>query len=275
MGGDWEGKWDSPKPSIDANKDSIKKPMTAQAAEGYAFIWKKRKFNLFTRDEIYGPRVVEPSIYTAYKVDEENRLLRDPMWIRLLPKRGPFCEIRLFNTHIRFSKDGASEEDDNMESADENTKRGAVEARKQELDVLIKRIISYNVGGDAGNRPVYCFLLGDYNLNIKNGINLSPFLRQVVEIKDGKTIKRYVTVQEKKTTLKQAKNVDETTMDRYANNYDHFTYDEYRLVDNLGLRLDCFRVDTLGQDWCKGRDVEKHRKEVSDHVPVGLTVTIG
>ena len=109
LGRDWEGKWDSPKPSIDANKDSVKKPMSAQATEGYAFIWKKRRFDLFIRNEIYGPRVVEPSIYTAYKVDEENRLLRDPMWIRLVPKRGPFCEIRLFKTHIRFSKDGASE----------------------------------------------------------------------------------------------------------------------------------------------------------------------
>jgi len=46
--------------------------MNAKAAEGYAIIWKKRKFDLFTRMEIYGPRVVGPSIYTAYKLKKKT-----------------------------------------------------------------------------------------------------------------------------------------------------------------------------------------------------------
>ena len=281
LGGNWGGKWASPRPSVDANKDSLVKPMSAQAAEGYAFLWKKRRFELFTRQEVYGTRTVEPDIYTAYKVDEENRLLRDPLWIRLVPKRGPFCEIRLFNTHIRFSKDGSSEDDTEGETILDNDIKSstesmsASEARKQELDVLIKRILQYNMGGDAGNRQVYCFLLGDYNLNIKNNINAGPYLPEVVEIKDGAIIQHFVTVQDEKTTLKQEKNIDETTVDRYANNYDHFTYNKTRLVDNLGIRIESFRVDTLGQEWCNGQDVAKHRKEVSDHVPVGMNVTIG
>lgn len=279
LGGDWDGRWASPRPSIDANKDSRIKPMTAQAAEGYAFLWKKRKFELFTRQEVYGARIVEPYIYTSYKVDDENRLLRDPLWIRLVPKRGPFFEIRLFNTHIRFSKDGSAEEE--MEAATENSSgviienMSSVEARKQELDVLIKRILQYNMGGDAGNRQVYCFLLGDYNLNIRNGINSGPFLPEVVEIHDGTSIQHFITVQDEKTTLKQEKNIEEATVDRYANNYDHFTYSKTRLVDNLGIKINSFRIDTLGQEWCDGQNVAKHRKEVSDHVPIGLNVTIG
>ncbi len=277
LGGNWEGRWASPKTSIDANKDSAKKPMNSQAAEGYAFLWKKRRFKLFEQAKAYGKKISEPRIYSEYSVDKRvNRLLRDPMWIRLVPVHGPYIEIRLFNTHIRFSKDGASEQNDDMgQISGDAGGLSRNEARKQELNVLIKEIMSRNNGGNASNRPVYCFLVGDYNLNIDRPGNDSPYLPEVVMIQDGKATMRYVTVQSEKTTLKQPSSVDGTTIDKYSSNYDHFTYDEHLMIDIRQLKIEPSRIDTLSQEWCENQNVAKHRQEVSDHVPIKLRVTIG
>ena len=255
----WDGRWAQPKSS------------SPQAAEGYAFLWNTKRFKLMTRKNRYGiEEVVEPVIIDNYHVGPgQQRLLRDPYYARFIPVNGPFFELRLFNTHIRYSADSG---DENEEEESENI--GATIARRQELDTLIKSICDKTGDWRYGdNRAVYTFLMGDYNLNIKNGINPSPYLPEYVEIVDGQTRKSYRTVQSEKTTLKRADKVDGSTIDKFSHNYDHFTYDEERLVNRLGIGLNAFRIDTLSTEWCGG-DVSKHRIKISDHVPISLEVSI-
>lgn len=256
----WKGKWDQPKAS------------TTNAAEGYAFLWNTKRFKLMTKRNRYGiEEVIEPVIIDNYHVGPgQQRLLRDPYYARFIPVNGPFFELRLFNTHIRYSAgSGGENEEEEIEDI------GTIMARRQELDILIKSVCDrFGDKRYGDNRAVYAFLLGDYNLNIRNGINPSPYLLpDRVEIVDGRTRKCYRTVQEEKTTLKRPDKVDETTIDKFANNYDHFTYDEERLVNTLGIGLDAFRIDTLSAEWCGG-DVLQHRIKISDHVPVSLVIDI-
>lgn len=123
------------------------------------------------------------------------------------------------------------------------------------------------------NRPAYTFLLGDYNLNLRAQGNKGPFLEPYIIVNDSRQSQVYVTVQAEKTTLKQVKSINDETDEKYSNNYDHFTYDEERLVRQLGLKLTPRRIDTLNDEWCEG-NVEKHRRNISDHVPICLEITI-
>lgn len=256
LGPHWDGRWAQPK---------SKSP---QAAEGYAFIWNTRVFKLAEdRNKKGNMEIVEPSIIDVYHlISGYEKLLRAPYYGRFIPQNGPFFELRLINTHVRFS---AGSTDDESEGVSESM----ITLRRNEVETLIKKICDVRgVERTGNNRSVYTFLLGDYNLNLKKGTNPYPYVQEYYEICDGSQIKRYRTVQDEKTSLKQVNNISEESPEKYANNYDHFTYDETRLVDKLGIDLQPYRIDSL-MDYCNG-DVGKHRLEISDHVPIMLQMTL-
>ena len=256
LGSQWDGRWGQPLTG------------SPQAAEGYAFIWNKRIFQLAKDKDRYGNDIiVEPDIIENYHtIPGYTRLLRAPFYGRFIPKRGPFFELRLINTHVRFS---ASSSDDESEE----TSASMIQLRRNEVETLIKQICDKKGTEHTGNnRSAYTFLLGDYNLNLKKGMNPYPYVPEYYEIIDGSSTKYYRTVQEEKTTLRQQKNEVDILPDKYANNYDHFTYDESRLVDALGIDLRAYRIDTL-EIYAEG-DVAKHKFEISDHVPIRLDMSL-
>ena len=244
LGSSWDGRWGQPK------------TRSPQAAEGYAFLWNKNKFKLVETEN-------NPQIIESYHCAPLPRLLRNPYFIRLIPVHGPFFELRLLNTHIRYGK---GENDFELEECEISP--GAVQMRKDEFEILVRNICANVEERRYGNnRDAYTFLLGDYNLNLKTGTNPYPYLSEYIEVRDGRVIKNFKTVQADKTTLKRSDKVDSETIDKYANNYDHFTYNESFMVNNRGIGLKSRRIDTLKM--CEG-NVEKHRKEISDHVPILL-----
>lgn len=263
----WDGRWDSP--------DS----RSVSAAEGYAFIWNRKRLGLVKNRK---GKVFEPRILNQYKVDKsfgQKHLIRNPYYIRLTPAGRPggtFAEIRLINTHIMYSKNREENESDNHDVSD----FGAINMRRNEFDILSRVIYPkysdktydlINGERDAYCMPVYTIMLGDYNLSLKSSTAKNSFFRmdqETVELPDEG--KRIVTVQNELTTLKAKKEgVSYSQADGYANNYDHFTYDEKRFE---GVKLDVKRIEAVKNYY--GDDFDLYRKEVSDHLPIVLDLEL-
>lgn len=238
----------------------------------YAFIWNSMRMELAHTeviDDLQGKhtRTYSPRIYKQYKIDRKNGqtdLKREPFFARFFPcGAAPFIEIRLINTHIRFTKENDSE----IELP------GAIAMRKNELDILAKAIYAKEADKRYGNnRPAYTILLGDYNLNLPSSAASSPYLAESYEIFDGNNSKIITTFQHELTTLSrppEKEDDNELKKQIFANNYDHFTYDVSRFS---GLVLSCGRVNTV-EDYCNG-DCQKHREEVSDHVPITMNIEL-
>lgn len=230
----------------------------------YAFVWNTRRFVLANVEK----REYTPRIYKQYKIDRKSGqtdLKREPFYARFFPVGGaaPYIELRIINAHIRFSK-GMSDS-----SEDENTP-GAVEMRKNEFDVLTKAIYAKEADKRyKTNRPSYTILLGDYNLNLPSSAAKSPYLIEAFEIYDTVRSKKIITtVQTELSTIK--KNITDNLTDNiFANNYDHFTYDASRFRDVV---VTCGRIDTI-EKYCNG-DADRHRKSISDHVPIMMNLNI-
>lgn len=263
----WDGRWDSP--------DS----RSVSAAEGYAFIWNRKRLGLVKNRK---GKVFEPRILNQYKVDKsfgQKHLIRNPYYIRLTPAGRPggtFAEIRLINTHIMYSKNREENESDNHDVSD----FGAINMRRNEFDILSRVVYPkysdktydlINGERDAYCMPVYTIMLGDYNLSLKSSTAKNSFFRmdqETVELPDEG--KRIVTVQNELTTLKAKKEgVSYSQADGYANNYDHFTYDEKRFE---GVKLDVKRIEAVKNYY--GDDFDLYRKEVSDHLPIVLDLEL-
>ncbi len=229
----------------------------------YAFLWNSKRIELARNqsNEIYKPR-----IYKQYKIDREHfqrKLIREPFFARFIPVGfgAPFIEIRLLNTHIRFSK---SSDESNTEYSP-----GAIELRRKEFDILTKAIYAKEADKRYGNnRPAYTIMLGDYNLNIPCSGAGSPYLQEYFEITDNNRIKRIKTEQKGLTTLKKTAN-KEKEEHGFSGNYDHFTFDLERFD---GVDLDCSEINAVNQ-YCNG-DFEKYEREVSDHIPILMKMDI-
>ena len=252
---EWDGVWDSP-----TSFSSI-------AAEGYGFIWNKRRMRLAVTTLPDGTeKTFRPHIYNQYRVDRrlgQTQLIRNPYYARFEPLDGSFCEIRLINTHIMFSKGN---------STSQLLDIGAVIMRKREFEILTQAL--YNTISDkryGNNRPAYTIILGDYNLNLRTSGAAGAFLNEIVTVQDRGQIKRLITVQDKLTTLKasKAESRDEFDFSYWANNYDHFTYDMDRFSSVSAVSS---RINTV-KDYCND-DYELHRKTVSDHVPIALKLNL-
>ncbi len=239
-------------------------PDNCSLVNDYAFVWNARRIALPKTWTGEGLREAAPAIYKQYKVDHSKgqiKLIREPFFARFIPIGGgaPRIEIRLINTHIRFSKGKPdSSEDEDMP--------GAVEMRKREFDILTHSIYNREADQRYGNhRPSYTILLGDYNLNLSGGNG--GFLgneRAKIEIQDGRKSKIIKTVQHELSTLKSKVEEGE---DIFSNNYDHFTYDAIRFGDST---VEYCRINSV-QRYC-GNDYKKHRKNVSDHVPIAMNI---
>ena len=228
----------------------------------YAFIWNTRRFELANANEIGLTREYAPRIYKQYRVNRkagQKDLVREPFYARFFPVGGaaPYIEIRLINTHIRFSK--------GKDGADDNS-IGAVAMRRNEFDVLTKAIYAKEADKRYGNnRPAYTFLLGDYNLNLPSSVAKSPYLLESFTIEDGSSMKIITTVQSGLTTISKSAENDSV----FVNNYDHFTYDINRFAD---VTVSCNEVNTVEKYYAGNH--EKHLKDVSDHIPVEMKLNL-
>lgn len=249
LGSDWEVKWDRP--------DSC----SVQAAEGYAFLWKKSRFRLATgqtqEDARPSGRGAGPHIWRQYSRDPAltgGQLIRDPYYIRLESVQG-WYEIRLINTHITFFGD----------------KKEYHNRRRQELETLLGvygRIADWQY---ASCRPSYTFLLGDYNLNLPRPWTGPPYLEETADkTENGRLVKRILTLQDQLTTLKAAQSGQEEAEPGYANNFDHVSLDCLRFE---GMRMPvCTQVESV-ERYCGG-DFAQHRNEISDHLPICLQFSL-
>ena len=222
------------------------KSYTTSSAEGYAFLWRRTRLRLL-------PAPSNPQIYPGLEKNiDSGGLLRSPFVARFTPSGlpgGSHFEIRLINTHILWEKPAALPRT-----------LSDYEMRKRELQILsetVYRLFSTKRYGIFF--PAYTFLLGDYNLCLSGPHHKIP---EIVPI-DGK--RRLITVQGEKTTLKTG----DDPSDPYANDYDHFSYED-TLEGKLWLQAS--RVDVLEVYY--PNDPEAYRREVSDHVPVKLTLNL-
>ena len=225
---------------------------TSRDPERYGFIWNTKRLRL-----INPRRGTNPGYY-------ENAgalgLIRPPYYARFTARGmlgGTNFELRIVNTHI---KDASREED-----------------RIKEFNVLVKQVLPricdhQEVSEDGEFMPSYTFLMGDYNLALNKSERSIYKIETVTTTNYTGRKREYRTVQEEKTTLKQPNNQNSIEA-CYANNYDHFTYEtdlERKLI------LVPQRIETLDKYYkSAGSPEEKlkeYRAEVSDHVPIRLTV---
>lgn len=255
LGSHWEGAWAKPN------------SRSAQAAEGYAFIWNTDRIELAKSVTTSGTRTYQPRIYKQYKIEKkcgQKELVRDPFYGRFKPRHENY-EIRIINTHIMFSQSGKDEHEDAA------VRLGDITMRKNEHEILIKNILAKeNTWRYGNNLPAYTILMGDYNLNLKRDWTSSPYLEEVVKIDDGKYTYKIRTVQDQLTTVKNRSRLNPDEPIRgYANNYDHFSYDEDRFSD---LHPKVKRIDSV-RKYCDD-DFERHKKVISDHVPISIEIDL-
>ena len=255
----WSYTWASPK------------PFSTASAEGYAFLWRKKRLQLVDAGD-------NPKIYNQYSIREpsffggssgmigKKGLIRPPLVARFTPAGlpgGSNFEIRLINTHIIFGKPSNADKymtDVEMDNAN---------LRKQELRTLseeIYRMVSTKRYGN--NLPAYTILLGDYNLCL---CGPGPKIDSEIRIDRNRMLR---TVQKEKTSLRQPKEDEENLTKElipnyYAHNYDHFSY-ETDLDDKLKLNVS--RVDAL-EKYCSN-DLKAYRQKISDHVPIKLELNL-
>ena len=123
----------------------------------------------------------------------------------------------------------------------------------------------------------YTFLLGDYNLNLKSSGASSPYVQDFVVIEDNGRRKELITVQDCPTTIRMHREIDPSTGELktlfrgYANNYDHFTYDRISFSER-GVTTFTSAIDTV--NLYKMGDFEKHWREISDHIPIMLELSL-
>ncbi|MCB2286604.1 hypothetical protein LGK99_05735 [Clostridium algidicarnis] len=176
-----------------------------------------------------------PEVFTHVK---SNNLARKPYYGRFTPAGligGAFFEFRLINTHMHYGSSYAVDTD----------------KRKEEYRVLTNEVYTrINKKRYGNNMPSYTILLGDYNMTYE------WCARENIENQNIETF------QYKETTLKSKE-------DGFSKNYDHFTYDT---VSFSGINAEVFRINSV-EKYC-GNDYAKHRKEVSDHVPIVIEINL-
>lgn len=236
---------------LDASKAS-------KYTEGYAFIWNKRRLNMIDDQsftQLTNRYEIKPDSRNNFI--HEGHLTRPPFVVRLTPQGlpgGTNFEIRLINTHIAFYSPTICID-----------KYSDVELRKMELQILAEKIYRYVSDKRYGtNLPAYTILLGDYNLCLVSD-DASTVIEECIDITP---IRKLHTVQRDKTTLR----LKPKDTDLYSQNYDHFSYD--KILDDK-MTLTASRVDALDKYYKTDLEsLENYRNEISDHVPIKLTLNL-
>lgn len=176
-----------------------------------------------------------PEVFTQLR---SNNLVRKPYYGRFTPAGligGAFFEFRLINTHMYFGSNYAVD----------------IEKRREEYRVLTNEVYTrINKKRYGSNMPSYTILLGDYNMTYK-WCELENIENQNIQ-----------TFQYEDTTLKLKE-------EGFSMNYDHFTYDT---VSFSGISAKVSRINSV-EKYC-GNDYAKHRKDVSDHVPIVIEINL-
>lgn len=261
----WASKWAKP----------ISKIGGKSAEEGYAYIWQKRRIELPINRR---GEMSEPDIYL-----NGGKTIRPPFYGRFILKSCN-AEIRLINTHIIFKR--KPKEDSEFE--DEDTSANDYEERIKEYKILATEIYQRVYAENIGTRQVLTFILGDYNLCLKDSDSLDKraiMPDEVQRLKYGRHIIK--TIQEQKTTIrgKARKNPEIVYYgeSNLANNYDHFSYEE-KLEECIGVcgqRIDAVNVyqvkyqDMIDANGDKFRnEYEAYKALISDHLPIMMTISI-
>ena len=251
---DWEVRFGFPSESSDSEKNS-EMVMRDKRGEGYAFLWNKKHFKIAEYKKIGQIREFKPRIINSLQNDVNvdcSIFARTPYYIRLQPVFGGFFELRLINIHIYFGSNSFND----------------ILKRKIEYRILTRHIYPDIATQIYGNhRTPYTIAMGDYNLNLMSALsspsNPSASIDEVLE--------EVMTVQAKLTTLSVPNMSDfkEKKNGSYANNYDHFTYS---LKTSPFQSITYDRVDAI-EKYCGG-DFCYYRDQISDHLPISMTVTI-
>lgn len=241
----------------------------------YAYIWNTKRVELaHTKLDNGQIRVFKPHIYKQYKLDKskgELPIKREPFYARfftVIPGL-PRFEIRVINTHIRFSKGNDGKEN--------VVQIGEKALRKNEFGVLVNSIYSRisdkcygKQDGEGSAITAYTVLLGDYNLNLPSSGVGAPYVDEIYTVNCGKRDdKSVVTLQSERTTLKKVSETEDNDQTVYASNYDHFSFDKNRFN---GTKYSVERIDSVTK-YCDNNP-EKHTEKISDHVPIKMTLSI-
>ncbi|WP_010256927.1 hypothetical protein [Treponema primitia] len=232
---------------------------TANTAKGYAFLWNTKRVRECSRN---GPQIFEQI--------KNGALVRNPYYGRFTPAGlpgGSFFEIRLINVHL------CSPAEDKA-------------ARMKEYALVTEEVYNrINKKRYGDNMPAYTILLGDYNMPIawcsESGLN-STNQMMITEQEEKTTLKRNITDSQSEKVhfnflkkhvkkaihggrLQSSADNDEN----FANDYDHFSYDMLNLVD---IPLKIARINSVKKYY--HNDLENHRKQISDHVPIVLELEL-
>ena len=220
---------------------------------------------------IEGRRTFSPRIQSNYRSDDalyKGKLIRDPLYARFESIYG-WYEVRLINTHIIYRDSTKGDEE------------GDKDKRRRELQILSNILDKLEDKQYRNNRPSYTFLLGDYNLSLKDiskSLSTNELMKEPnnsatvtkIIIDRNNAEKVIISVQNELSTLKsRSKNDPDKPSYGFANSYDHFTYNQKMKERTL---LHCERIDSVQKYW--DNDFELHRKEFSDHVPIKLNVEL-
>ena len=301
LSGWWDSVWLQPM----VRGKNLKYLSPDQRGEGYALLWRKNKFEIPppVKDSKTGIEEDQgPIIFSGYHAAKDGlRLIRDPLYARLIIKEKKAAELRVLITHFIYGKPSISSDQDDFE-----LDAGAIGMRKKEFHTLAGKI--YNRLSKDNNVPEctapYTLLMGDYNLNLKNSSASGAYVPSssyeqglavafydegghLVDETSAKVVNTFLsqfdlptlngdnanskilkiyTSQSDLSTLKR----DEPS---YANNYDHFSFNDTlkRQITSLdGIRA----IQEVVGDPDDSAAFEEYKKTVSDHIPIIIELNI-
>jgi hypothetical protein len=240
--------------------------------EGFSFFWNKRRFELLDNND---------PLFQAVR----GNIDRKPFVGRFRPVNGPFCEFRFIDVHL-CNPGNPKEKKYNEYSAVSN---------------LYERV--YGNKKESQNRSVYTFILGDYNLTLKQakqcerernlfvnaylGYNAFPLFTGDYDVYEPAKECGFnhncsdlcpynsLTTLIMPNTLENAKYNEKVCL--FSNDYDHCSYNT-QFFEDRDIAINVERVNTLTK-YCKesNSSVEKlkqHRNTISDHVPIKISVSL-
>lgn len=275
------GQWDSVwlQPAVRGKNE--KYLGTDQRGEGYALLWRRNKFDIpkpFEKNGVSRDR--GPVIYSNYHAAQNGlRLIRDPLYARLILKEKKAAELRILVTHLIYGKPSVFS--DNPEFVIDD---GGIAIRKKEFNTLAGKIY-HRISKDNAVPEctiAYTLLLGDYNLNLRTSLAAGAYV-PAIEYEQGLAVAYYddygrlvdnsntakikiYTGQSDLSTLKR----DEPS---YANNYDHFSFDE-RLKRQIGDLNNVRALHEFVGDPSDRAAFDTYKTTVSDHVPIIIELII-